>query len=64
MAMRATRLANGRKWCRLGDLMAAVGWNKNELVAKLEEKRKSRAGAWFQKKARRIQKGASRSDEE
>jgi large subunit ribosomal protein L13Ae len=29
-AMRALRLANGRKWCRLGDLMASVGWNKNE----------------------------------
>merc|ERR1712054_558878 len=38
-AMRATRLANGRKWCRLGDLMASVGWKKNELVTKLEEKR-------------------------
>merc|ERR1711982_16808 len=34
-AMRATRLANGRKWCRLGDLCSAVGWNKGNLVSTL-----------------------------
>merc|ERR1712178_280851 len=45
-AMRALRLKNGRKWCRLGVLCAAVGWNKNELVSTLEEKRKTRAGEW------------------
>merc|ERR1711874_599902 len=49
-AMRAARLANGRKWCRLGDLCAAVGWTKNELVSSLETKRKTRAGQWFAKK--------------
>merc|ERR1712119_25046 len=34
-AMRSLRLKNGRKWCRLGDLCAAIGWNRNELVSTL-----------------------------
>merc|ERR1712170_289436 len=38
-AMRVVRLKNGRKWCKLGDLMASVGWNKASLVSGLEEKR-------------------------
>jgi len=49
-AMRAMRLKNGRKWCKMGDLCAAVGWNKKELVSKLEEKRKNMAGKWFARK--------------
>merc|ERR1711976_332872 len=53
-AMRATRLTNGRKWCRLGDLAAACGWNKNELVNTLEAKRKERAGTYFQRKAKLV----------
>merc|ERR1712224_698228 len=65
-AMRAVRLANGRKWCRLGDLCSAVGWTKNELVTKLEDKRKSRAGEWFAKKLaafRKVQQEALKNKE-
>merc|ERR1712178_323617 len=60
-AMRATRLQNGRKWCKLGDLMASVGWNKAELVESLENKRKDRAGKWFARRlkvAKAVQKHA------
>merc|ERR1719456_832113 len=49
-AMRAVRLTNGRKWCRMGDLCASVGWNKNDLVNRLENKRKDMAGKWFARK--------------
>merc|ERR1711988_410454 len=49
-AMRAVRLANGRKWCRMGDLCASIGWNKGNLVSTLEEKRTRRAGEWFQRR--------------
>jgi large subunit ribosomal protein L13Ae len=61
--MRATRLANGRKWCRLGDLMASVGWNKNELVKTLEEKRLARAKTWHNKRvtAQKKMQGAFKS---
>jgi large subunit ribosomal protein L13Ae len=51
-AMRATRLGNGRKFCRMGDLCSAIGWNKNELVTSLEEKRKTIAGKWFARKVK------------
>merc|ERR1711862_909322 len=49
-AMRAVRLANGRKWCRMGDLCASIGWNKGNLISTLEEKRSKRAGEWFQRR--------------
>merc|ERR1712066_227974 len=49
-AMRCLRMKNGRKFCRFGDLMAACGWKKNDLVTSLEEKRKSRAGEYFARK--------------
>merc|ERR1712139_320384 len=49
-AMRAVRLANGRKWCKLGDLCASIGWTKGPLIASLEAKRATRAGEWFQRR--------------
>merc|ERR1712139_330309 len=65
-AMRALRLKNGRKWCKLGDLMASVGWNKGELVTSLESKRKDRAGKWFARKlkvAKAVEKHAMKLPE-
>merc|ERR1711935_301299 len=49
-AMRACRLANGRKWCRMGDLCASVGCIKQALITTLEAKRSERAGLWFQRR--------------
>merc|ERR1712151_310511 len=49
-AVRCLRLKNGRKYTRFGDLCAAVGWKKNDLVNSLEEKRKERAGQYFARK--------------
>ncbi|CEL93133.1 unnamed protein product [Vitrella brassicaformis CCMP3155] len=49
-ALKVLRLKNGRKHCRLGDLSGKVGWNYDELVQKLEARRKTRAGAFFEKR--------------
>jgi len=49
-ALRNLRLKPGRKYCRLGDLAAAVGWSHNDLIKKLEEKRKTRSAAFHEKK--------------
>ena len=43
-----------RKYTRLGDLSAAVGWNKSEVLANVEEKRKARAGEYFQRKLKLV----------
>ena len=46
-ALRTVRLRPGRKYCRLGDLSSQVGWKHNELIAKLEAKRKERSAATY-----------------
>jgi len=49
-ALRILRLRPGRSFCRLGDLAKEVGWQHNDLINKLEAKRKTRAAAWYQTK--------------
>ena len=39
-----------RKYCKLGDLAKSVGWNKAELIQKLESKRQERASEYYQRK--------------
>ena len=41
-ALRVVRLKNHRAYCKLGDLMAQVGWKKAGLIDTLEEKRRAR----------------------
>ena len=49
-ALRTVRLRPGRKYCRLGDLASQVGWKHNDLIAKLEAKRKERSAATYKVK--------------
>jgi hypothetical protein len=45
-ALRCTKLSSFRKFCRLGDLSAQVGWGKKDLIDTLEQKRKDRGENW------------------
>ena len=56
-ALRCVKLTSFRKFCKLGDLSSQVGWNQQQLVEKLENKRRDRALTWHKK---RIQKAAGR----
>ena len=47
VAMRTTRLKPGRKFCRVGDLSDKVGWSHNDLIQRLESKRKVKAEAFY-----------------
>eukprot|EP00168_Porphyra_purpurea_P007181 TRINITY_DN1889_c0_g1_i1.p2 TRINITY_DN1889_c0_g1~~TRINITY_DN1889_c0_g1_i1.p2 ORF type:complete len:197 (+),score=54.50 TRINITY_DN1889_c0_g1_i1:26-616(+) len=49
-ALRVTRLRPGRKYCTLGKLSNDVGWKYQDTVKALEEKRKVRAAAFYQRK--------------
>jgi len=50
-ALRVLRLKPGRKYCRLGDLAASVGWAHNGLIKKLEAKRMTvSSGHYLRKK--------------
>jgi large subunit ribosomal protein L13Ae len=49
-ALRVMRLAPRRKYIVLKDLAAQVGWKYRSIIEKLEQKRKLRAAAWYEKK--------------
>merc|ERR1711872_233777 len=49
-ASRVLRLKPCRDFCRLGDLCTRVGWGHDDLIQKLEKKRKIRAQINFNKK--------------
>merc|ERR1712137_658982 len=46
-AIRDLRLRPGRKFTRLGDLAASIGWHHNELLGRLEDKRRVQAEAYY-----------------
>lgn len=49
-ALTVLRIKPYRKKCVLGDLSVKFGWKHSDLVKKLEDKRRVRAGAFFVKK--------------
>jgi large subunit ribosomal protein L13Ae len=49
-ALRVIRLAPRRKYIVLKDLASQVGWKYQNVIEKLEKKRKLRAAAWYAKK--------------
>merc|ERR1711957_798947 len=46
-ALKNLRLKPGRKFTRLGDLAASIGWHHNELLGRLEDKRRVGAEAYY-----------------
>ncbi|GBE61676.1 60S ribosomal protein [Babesia ovata] len=49
-ALRFLRLKPHRRYCRLGDVLAKVGWNYDGLVQKLEARRKERSQEYYKAK--------------
>lgn len=49
-SLRVLRLKPGRKFTTLGKLSTTVGWKYENVVAKLEEKRKVRSAEYYSKK--------------
>lgn len=49
-ALRVLRLRPHRKFTRLGDLAASVGWSYNDLIGRLEAKRKLKSASWYTKR--------------
>ena len=52
-ALQVTRLTPNRKVTRIGRLAHEVGWSHQDVVAKLEAKRKVRAAAFYKNKKQR-----------
>jgi len=49
-ALRVIRLKPGRKYTKMGELANNVGWKHKDLVESLEDKRRAKSEAFFQKK--------------
>ena len=50
MALKVLRLRSDRKYTLLRELSRRVGWKRNDVLERLEGKRKDRAGEYFEKK--------------
>lgn len=53
-ALKILRLKSHRKFTVLGELAAEIGWTKKGLVERLEEKRKVKAGKFYELKQKKI----------
>ncbi|KAK5947083.1 60S ribosomal protein L16A [Knufia obscura] len=49
-ALRVLRLKPGRKFCTVGRLSHEVGWKYQDVVARLEERRKAKGSAYYERK--------------
>merc|ERR1712071_403724 len=49
-ALANLRVRPGRKTCKLGDLASSIGWKHQELLGRLEDKRKTKSAAYYQTK--------------
>ncbi|KAJ5746355.1 hypothetical protein N7520_011537 [Penicillium odoratum] len=49
-ALRILRLRPGRKYCTVGRLSHEVGWKYQDVVARLEERRKVKSNAYYERK--------------
>jgi len=58
-ALRVLRLKPGRKYCTVGRLSQEFGWKYNDVVSRLEEKRKIRSEAYYQRKKALVRKVAA-----
>jgi large subunit ribosomal protein L13Ae len=49
-AVRAVCLKSHRAYCVLGDMASRIGWKHAELVKRLEDRRRIRSAAFYEKK--------------
>merc|ERR1712051_660972 len=49
-ALASIKVRPGRKFCKLGDLAESIGWKHQELLVRLENKRKTKSDAYYQTK--------------
>ncbi|VDD81399.1 unnamed protein product [Mesocestoides corti] len=49
-ALRVLRLKQRRKFCTLSRLSTEVGWKYENVISKMEARRKAKAAVWFKKK--------------
>ena len=53
-ALKVLRVKSHRNTCEVGDLMGMCGWRRKDIVEKLEEKRKVKSQAYFEKRQKKL----------
>merc|ERR1719446_19369 len=61
-ALKCLRMKSHRRYCNLGDLAAMFGWEKQGLLADLEEKRKAKSAKYFENKNKKLAAKAKTAD--
>merc|ERR1712039_569411 len=61
-ALKCLRLKSHRRFCVLGDLSALFGWEKQGLLADLEEKRKAKCAKYHENKQKKLAAKAKNAD--
>ncbi|CAZ81167.1 unnamed protein product [Tuber melanosporum] len=61
-ALRVLRLKPGRKYCTVGRLSHEVGWKYQDVVERLEERRKAKSTAFYARKKALVKKLAIAAD--
>ena len=55
-ALKAIKLNPDKPSIVLSELASRVGWNRKEIIEKLEQKRKEKAAVWYEKKVQKEQR--------
>ena len=58
-ALKVLRMKSHRNFCSMGDLAQITGWTKQDLVAKLEDKRKEKSHAFHEQKEKKVKARAA-----
>merc|ERR1712147_376442 len=53
-ALKCLRMKSHRRFCQLGDLAGLFGWEKKDLLADLEEKRKAKSAKYWENKTEKV----------
>merc|ERR1712165_510475 len=53
-ALKILRMKSHRNFCSLGDLAKITGWTKQDVVARLEEKRKVKSALFHEQKEKKV----------
>jgi len=58
-ALKVLRMKSHRNFCSMGDLAAGLGWTKQDIVSKLEDKRKEKSAAFHEQKEKKVKARAA-----
>ena len=53
-ALKIMRLRDSRKFCTLGEIAELAGWTKKDLLVRLENRRKEKAGKFWELKKKKL----------